>query len=80
MSKNFKFELNKSGVRDLLKSEETQNVVKEYADKALAKLDDGYSTSVYIGKNRANASVMAESVKAKRENLKRNTILKAVLG
>lgn len=75
-----KFVLDRKGVVALLKSEEAKKLVKSYADNARSKLGDGYSSDVYTGRFRVNASVGAESIKAKRQNLKRNTLLKAVMG
>lgn len=80
MAKKAKFELNRSGVRDLLRSDEMLNVCKEYADRATASLGDGYESSTHRGKNRVNAEVTAATFKAKKENLKNNTILKALFG
>lgn len=77
MSK-FKFELNRSAVRDLMKSEEMQTILKDKADTALNSLGEGYKSDTYVGKNRANAMVYADSYQAKSDNLKNNTILKAV--
>jgi len=79
MSK-FKFVLNRAGVRQLMQSEEMQNILKEYATGIRNRCGEGYEQDIYIGKNRANAMVWADSIKAKRENLKHNTILKAVRG
>ena len=77
MSK-FKFELNRAGVRALMQSEEMQSILKSKANNALNSLGEGYKSDTYIGKNRANAMVYADSFQAKRDNLKNNTILKAV--
>ncbi|MBQ1574204.1 MAG: hypothetical protein IIZ78_24020 [Clostridiales bacterium] len=75
-----KFELNRQGVRELLKSKEMMDICTEYANNALARLGDGYEVNTYSGENRVNAEVFAQSFAAKRENLKSNTILKAVFG
>lgn len=72
------FELDKSGVRELMQSDEAMAICKNYAEKAQSQLGDGYSVSTYTGKTRVNASVMAETVKARIENSRNNTILKAV--
>lgn len=77
MSKN-KIILNSDGVRDLLKSQAMQNHLKEIADEIKHRSGDGYESDVYVGKNRANAMVRAESIKAKTDNMKNNTLLKAV--
>lgn len=75
-----KFELNRSGVRELLKSKEMMDICSEYAQSALGRLGDGYEMSTHTGVNRVNAEVKAESFAAKRDNLKNNSILKAVFG
>lgn len=75
-----KFELNWQGVRELMKSKEMMDICSEYANNALARLGDGYEVNTYSGQNRVNAEVYAQSFAAKRENLKSNTILKAVFG
>ena len=76
----YKIELNRKGVRELLQSAEMMDVCKEYAYKAKAKLGDGYEVSSQKGKNRVNASIAAVNRKAKRENLVKNTVLKAGKG
>ena len=76
----FKFKLNSAGVRALLKSEEMQSSLAAEASRIRGRLGAGYRQDAFIGKNRANAMVWAESPAAKRENLKQNTLLKAVRG
>lgn len=44
----------------------------------LARLGDGYETETFKGRNRINVEVKAETFEARRENLRDNTILKAV--
>ena len=56
------------------------DVCKEYADRAQQSLGDGYAVTTHTGTNRVNAMVSAETYAAKRENLKENSILKAVFG
>lgn len=75
-----KFELNREGVRDLLRSKEMMNVCQEYANNALGKLGDGYEVTTHTGTNRVNAQVAAVTYAAKKENLSDNTIIKAVFG
>ena len=80
MSQKMKFQLNEAGVRELLKSPEMMAVCQEYAQNALSRLGDGYEMTTYTGKNRVNASIKAESPRAKRENSHNNTILKSLRG
>ena len=77
MSK-FKFELNRSGVRSLMQSDEMQSILKNKANNALNSLGEGYKSDTYVGKTRANAMVYADTYQAKKDNLKNNSILKAV--
>lgn len=77
MSK-MKFKLNRKGVADLMKSVEMQNTLNEYATNIRDRCGDGYKQDMYVGKNRANAKVSAATFKAKKDNLKNNTILRAV--
>jgi hypothetical protein len=73
-----KIVLNRSGVRALLRSDESEAFCQALAQKAADSLGEGYEVSSYKGKNRVNASVRAETYQAKSDNLKNNTILKAV--
>lgn len=77
---NLKIVLNTLGVRELLKSGEMMSICKEHAEAVRKKCGDGYTTSSYVGMNRANVSVTAETSEAKRDNSQNNTILKAVSG
>lgn len=74
----FELELNREGIRALLRSDEMKSICEEHANNALGKLGDGYSVSSTVGPNRVNASIFAETYKAKKENAEQNTILKAL--
>ncbi|NLZ56295.1 MAG: hypothetical protein GX900_06510 [Clostridiaceae bacterium] len=78
MSNKTQVELNKSEVRRFLQSDDVLNMLEKLAGQARNALGDGYETSPYIGRNRANVAVYAESRQAQSDNLKNNTILKAV--
>ncbi len=73
-----KFELNRSGVASLMKSGNMQSILKKHATNAKNKAGPGYEQDVYVGKNRANAMVWAESKEARKDNSTNNTILKSV--
>ncbi len=75
---NFVFKLNRKGVAELMKSQAMQSVLKEHATTIKNRAGDGYEQDIYVGKNRANAMVYADSIKAKRDNKKNNILLKAV--
>ena len=75
----FHFELNSAGVRELLKSPYIASCCRSAAEEIAARAGDGYqATDTYIGRNRVNVSVEAATSKAARDNLKNNTLLKAV--
>ena len=75
-----KFELNRDGVREIMRSQAMMDICKEYADAALGRLGEGYEVSTHVGKNRVNAEVAAKTIHAKRSNAKHNSILKALGG
>lgn len=77
MSK-LKFELNKEGVRQLMRSSEMMAVCESYARKAHKELGTGYKVDKYVGTNRVNVSVAADTQSAREENSKKNSILRAV--
>lgn len=80
MSKRVKIVLNRSGVREILRSSEMQDICTEYAQGVLGRVGDGYELTEHTGKNRVNAQVAATSYQAKRDNAKNNTLLKALWG
>ena len=75
---SFNVKLNREGVREMLRSDEMMAICKQHADDTLAGLGMGYEVSTYKGRNRVNASVTAVTHAAKRDNLKNNSILKAL--
>ena len=74
----YKFELNRSGVRALLRSDEVKAILKSKADTAAQACGNGYASGDYLMPTRAVVRVFAVSAKAKQDNLKNNTILKAL--
>lgn len=75
---NIKFVLNRKGVGEILKSAEMQEVLSGYAAGIKSRCGEGYEQDVRVGRNRASARVSAATPQAKAENMKNNTILKAV--
>lgn len=80
MSSKVKVELNREGVRELLRSSEMESLLKELADNARSRLGDGYETDTYTGKTRVNASIRAVTREARRENIETNSLLKSLGG
>ena len=77
MSK-MKFKLNSAGVKELLKGQAMRDILTEHARGVVSRAGKGYSADIYVGKNRANAMVKAETYQAKSDNKKNNTLLKAL--
>lgn len=73
-----RIKLNRSGVRELLRSNEMMQACVEQANMVKQRAGDGYEVNTHVGKNRVNAEVKAETFAARRDNLKNNTLLKAL--
>ena len=74
--------LNSAGVKELLQCTEIQQALVEQAQNIRGRCGDGYSveSNAYVGKNRAIVRVSAVSEKAVQDNLKNNTLVKALGG
>ena len=73
-----KFELNRKGVASLMKSGAMQKILTSYATGIKNRSGAGYEQDIYVGKNRANARVWADTQQARSDNLKNNRLLKSV--
>lgn len=73
-----KFELNRKGVADLMKSASMQQVLKGYATGIKNRAGHGFEQDIHVGKNRANAMVWAATPHAHADNYEHNTLLKSV--
>lgn len=80
MSSSFKFKLNTKGVGEFLKSEPVKNMISERANEIANRAGTGYEADTQIGQKRATGRVKAATAKAKKDNKKNNTLLKAVRG
>lgn len=78
MANKVRIELNSEGVRELLRSSDIAAVCRQHADQIAGRCGGGYEVTTYTGHNRINASVHAATDEAYRDNLKNNTLLKAV--
>lgn len=74
MSSGFKFELNRKGVGELLKSEEMANVLIQHAGKVATKAGTGYEAK-QMG---TRVIVIARSEEAEQDNYENNTLLKSM--
>ena len=71
-----KIDLNRAGVRALMRSPEMQAVLKDRADTVKDRCGDGYES--YVAQTRAVAVVETASQNAYDDNSANNTLLKAV--
>lgn len=72
-----KVRLNRSGVRELLKSGDMLAACAEQADRVRSACGDGYESNTHVG-NRATAMVWPQSAKARQDNYRNNTLVKVV--
>lgn len=70
--------LNKQGVEELLKSAEMQKLLQEQADEIVSRCNGNYETNTYVGKTRANASIITHDSATYHRNLKDNELLRAL--
>lgn len=75
---NFKFTLNRAGIRELLQCGEMQGIVEEKARGVLSRAGVGFSMNSRVGKTRVNAMVYPETKEAYFRNLHGNILLKAL--
>lgn len=74
-----RFELDKAGVRELLKSPEMAKVVNDYASDTFRRLSGaGYEQRSGQTSQRVYAAVAAVEYEARKENAESNTLLKAL--
>lgn len=78
MAEKFHVELISEGVRALLQSGEMAAICQGLATGIAGRAGSGYVVTTHVGKTRVNASVMTETAEAMRDNMKNNTLLKAV--
>ena len=69
--------LNYSGVQELLKSSAVQDMLNGCAERAMNTLPEGYETENRIT-DRAVTVIHAATPKARIENMRNNTLLKAM--
>ena len=77
---DFKFELNQAGVVELLKSNKMEAVLNDYGRRVSSSAGKGYSYRSVASGDRKKVFVSANSKEATRDNLKHNTLLKALGG
>mgnify|MGYP007104054617 CR=1 FL=1 len=78
MAKKFRFELNMPGLNELMKSAEMQSVLDQKGAQVAAAAGNGYNKRTHVADFVAITNVYANTKEAKRENLRDNTLLKAL--
>ena len=78
-----KIVLNKSGLRELMCSDEIIDIMSQKADETIRKCPKGYyEKSIYIGKNRANVSIFTDDEETYWRNVRKgpneNEVIKAL--
>ena len=77
MSK-IKFELNREGVRELLKSAGAESICREYAERARSRAGEHYAVEARHYPERSGAAVYPNDGEGYHDNLKNNTLLKVL--
>jgi hypothetical protein len=72
------FVIHKNGVKDLLKSQEMQNMLAIKAAGIAARAGDGFTSGVRVGSDRARAYVLPETFKARRRQARDHVLERAV--
>lgn len=73
-----KYVPNRGGLRDLLRGQVAQNLVRRHTDQLAAAAGDGFVGSTRQGKSRFRGIVFAESWSAKRREAKHNVLLRVL--
>lgn len=72
------FVIHKNGVKDLLKSQEMQDMLATKAALIAARAGDGFTSGVRVGNDRARAYVLPETYVARRRQAKHHLLERAV--
>ena len=75
---NVKIVLNKSGVKTLLRSDESQAICEKYANEATERLGEGYEVQKRNYPERKGVAILPVTYQAKKDTIKNNSILKVL--
>lgn len=78
MSKKFKFVLNREGVRQLLNGNAMSSELSRLGENVRERAGEGYKLSLVQSSDRKKAIVEVDTPKAFYDNLRNNTLLKAL--
>lgn len=76
----FKFELNRSGVADLLKGNEMRSLIGDVTNQIQQSAGELYEGETKIGSTRVYGTVHASNAHGYYHNLKHNTLVNALKG
>lgn len=74
----FRIEMNSKAIGDLLKSPEIQADLQSRADKIAAAAGEGMLATVKVGMTRARASIITDTIAAKRAEAKDRALTRAL--
>lgn len=77
---DFEFHLDRSGVRQLMQSDEMLQIVSDLGQQVLNQCGEGYEIKNGIGETRAGSTVRVSTPKAYYSNRKHKTLQKALGG
>lgn len=72
------FVIHKDGVKELLKSQEVQNMLAAKAAAIAARAGDGFTSGVRVGSDRARAYILPDTYAARRRQAKHHLLERAV--
>lgn len=75
---NMKIKLSYSGIGQMLRGPEMKAMVEEYGAAAVERAGEGYGCRVHNTGQRQACDVIPKTAAAYRDNLNRNTLMKAV--
>lgn len=73
-----KIVLDSAGIQSLLKSDEVAGLIQEITEQVQRNAGEGYETTYQVGKKRYIGEVRAATYKARKDNSRNNTLLKAL--
>lgn len=71
-------ELNSDGIRELLKDDGIAEICRQQAEEVASKAGEGYGVESRSYAERSGYAVVAQTKEAYKDNLKNNTLLKAL--
>lgn len=78
MADRVRIVVNRNGVRDLLRSPEVHNDLRERAEKIARAAGDGFEADSEVGRNRARASVRTTTRKAREAEATQRALTRAI--